>query len=209
MSGHRLCAHAGAGDATPAHWLQAGERCTAAGPDEAAFRHEVGERLHYQRDAARWTQAKLGQLAGVSNQTVSNLELGRLTIEQKAAKARELQALYRWPQRKLAEVFGVSQPAVSQWLSRTADRDGEPVYVTGQDGKTYDATPAARPEEKTPRSPWLPDGHGYKALAKATRVLQSEPLGGLSPLHLARLGERLSDLIEAAESMQNEVQEAS
>ena len=103
----------------------------------------------------------------------------------------------------------MSQPAVSQWLARTAERDGEPVYVTGLDGKSYDATPAARPEEKTPRSPWLPDGYAYKALAKATRVLQNEPLGGLSPIHLARLAERLGDLLEAAEAMQSEVQEAS
>src|SRR6266496_1590550 len=136
-----------------------------------------------------------------------NAQRRHLSVEEKAAVARKLQAERRWSQGKIADVFGVSRPAVSQWLAKTGDGSDEPAYVVGRDGKAYDSAPAARPVEKAPRSPWLPDGYAYKAVAKAVRVLQNEPLGGLSPLHLAKLAKSLSDLIEAAENLQNDVEE--
>jgi transcriptional regulator with XRE-family HTH domain len=51
------------------------------GPDEATWRHEVGERIRYQRGAANWTQGKLGRVAGVSDHTISAYESGRVGVD--------------------------------------------------------------------------------------------------------------------------------
>jgi len=51
------------------------------GADERTYRAEVGARLRHQRAERRWTQARLGQPAGVPGQLVSAYELGRIPVD--------------------------------------------------------------------------------------------------------------------------------
>jgi ParB-like chromosome segregation protein Spo0J len=141
-----------------------------------------------------------------------NVRRRHLSVAEKADLARKLQRQRRWSQRKIAKVFGVTQPAVNQWLRNieAATDEEQPTFVVGEDGKTYYA--AAGPRAERPmRQPWSPDGHAFKAIHKAVRVLQSEELAGIqaNPLQLAKLAQEISDLIEAAEELQNQIQEES
>jgi hypothetical protein len=104
----------------------------------------------------------------------------------------------------------VKRPAVSQWLANYPAVDGErPSFVIGEDGKEYDVADR-QAADRAPRHPWAPDGHAYRAVHKAVRALQeNETIAGLSPIHLAKLGQEIGDLIEAAEGLQNEIGEES
>src|SRR5436305_359939 len=81
--------------------------------------------------------------------------------------------------------------------------DDERSYVIGGDGKMYESVPAVH-TDREPRNPWAPDGYAYRALSKAHRAL-SEPLAGLTPLQLAKLGEVVGNVIDAAERLQERV----
>jgi transcriptional regulator with XRE-family HTH domain len=132
-----------------------------------------------------------------------------LTAAQKAELARQLQRQRAWSQGRIAKAFGVKRPAVSQWLSNyPAPDDAGPTFVIGEDGKEYPVE--ERPSDRAPRHPWAPDGHAYRAVHKAVRALQeNETIAGLNPIQLAKLGQEIGDLIEAAEGLQNEIGEES
>jgi ParB-like chromosome segregation protein Spo0J len=68
-----------------------------------------------------------------------NVRRRHLSLKQKAALARRLQAERGWSQGKVAQLFGVSRPAVNQWLNKTEPEEGEvvPTTITGEDGKQY------------------------------------------------------------------------
>lgn len=134
-----------------------------------------------------------------------NADRRPLSVAEKAEYARTLQRTRKWSQKRIADAFGVSRPAVTQWLSAHPGDDGErPSFVVGEDGKTYDTE---RPRaERPPRHPWAPDGHAYRAIHKALRAIQeNDTVAGLGPLQLAKLGQEISDLIEAAEGLQNQI----
>jgi DNA-binding transcriptional regulator YdaS (Cro superfamily) len=132
-----------------------------------------------------------------------------LTVEEKGAKARQLQKERGWSQGKIAKLFGVQRPAVSQWFAKTAKAgDTAPTHAQSIDGHVrYVPEPEPRPEPKAPRSARLPDGRAFKAIRKARTLISSEPVGGLSALLTAKLQQELQDLIEAAEGMQGDLGE--
>lgn len=134
-----------------------------------------------------------------------NVQRRHLTIDQKADLARKLQAERHWSQRRIAKVFGVTQAAVSQWLAKHPDPDAVPVVIEGLDGKRYVTEPTPYREPSAPRSPWRPDGYAFKALTKARKLLESEPLAGLDAFYSAKLTAELEDTIAAAEAALNAV----
>ena len=141
-----------------------------------------------------------------------NVRRRHLSVEQKAELARRLQRERRWSQGKIAKLFGVSRPAVSQWLAKTsddADSGGGPRLIQGGDGKFYDREAVSNRRPTRPqRPPWHPEGYAFKGLAKARHLLRSEEYGGLPPLQEARLSQLLADVIEAAEALQNVINDA-
>jgi transcriptional regulator with XRE-family HTH domain len=130
-----------------------------------------------------------------------------LTGPQKAELARKLQRERRWSQGRIAKAFGVARPAVSQWLANYPATDGEqPTFVVGLDDKTYDV-PERPDAAKAPRHPWDPAGPAFKAVRKASRVLQTNgEVVGLDAFDLAKLGAEVDRLIEAAEELRAAVE---
>lgn len=137
-----------------------------------------------------------------------NVRRRHLTVDQKAGLARQLQRERRWSQAKIARLFGVSRPAVTQWLGKTAGIQDHyvPAVIVGADGRAYDRDAVTgRPSTRPQRPPWHPEGYAYKGVRKALNLLQGEPYGGLSPIQEAKLAQLLTDLIEAAEALQNQI----
>ena len=133
-----------------------------------------------------------------------------LTGQQKAELARKLQRERRWSQGRIAKAFGVARPAVSQWLANYPAADGEqPTFVVGLDDKTYDV-PDRPDAAKAPRHPWDPAGPAFKAVRKATRILQANPeVVGLDALDLAKVGNEVDRLLEAAEELRTAIERES
>lgn len=130
-----------------------------------------------------------------------NVTRRHMSVEEKADLARKLQRERHWSQATIARLFGVSRPAVSQWLAKYPDADdGVPMVVDGLDGKRYVTDPPPPREDREPRSPWRPDGYAFKALVKARRLLEAEPLAGLDAFYAAKLAAELEDIIAAAET---------
>ena len=139
-----------------------------------------------------------------------NASRRQLTLEQKAAVARQLIRERGWSQRRVADAFGVSRPAVSQWLSRVADPDPSPgpIAVTGKDGKRYFTDPAPHsgqePDAEPERivSPWHPSkGRTARAVSSALRSIRnsSGETFNLTAIQRAALEQNLADLVEACE----------
>jgi hypothetical protein len=93
----------------------------------------------------------------------------------------------------------VSRPAVSQWLARHPDPDDSPLVVVGLDRKTYvNTAPPAPPAERPLKHPWRPDGAAFKALVRARKLLEHEPVEGLDGFYSAKLRAELDHMMEAA-----------
>lgn len=140
-----------------------------------------------------------------------NVQRRQLTVEDKADAARKLQRERKWTQGRIAKAFGVSRPAVSQWLAKVpADDDNRPTQITGQDGRVYetDAVTGRPATSGRPQRPaWHPEGYAFKGIRKALTLLQSEPYGALPSLQEAKVAQLLDDLIQAAETLRNEISE--
>jgi ParB-like chromosome segregation protein Spo0J len=132
-----------------------------------------------------------------------NVQRRHMTVEMKADLARQLQSERQLSQATIAKWFGVSRPAVSQWLSKTADADDEsPSEVIGEDGKVYSPPPRSRErKEKKERSPWQPGGYAFVALRKIRKLLETEPVGELNALHSASLQHEIEDVISAGQEL--------
>jgi hypothetical protein len=141
-----------------------------------------------------------------------------ITLEMKIEAAWRMRQERKMPQREIAKVFGVTQGRVSQWFSsfkeEAADEKkladfGEPLMITGKDGKEYPAEASGRGRPKKEAklvSMWAPAGPASRAVKKALGYLERgveghEPVAGLDGYQLDTLLNLLNDTQESAAAL--------